>query len=350
MKRTEVTAAIFRRNGRIFLCRRGEGGSCAYLWEFPGGKIEQGETPEESLIRECREELQIDIEIDSLYDQFDYDYPDKALRFYFYNARILSGEPNLQVHTDSRWLWPRELTQYGACPADKDLIAKLAGELPFTHYIWDFDGTLFDSYPEIAAAIKGAFGDLGCPVAFEEAYRLTKISVGHALHTLKERFSLSQPEAELKDRFREFVKEDPSVGSFLPYEGIPELLEEIVRRGGKNYLFTHRGLSALKYLETSSLAHLFSDTITSADGFAPKPAPDAVLHLMQKYNMDKGRVVMVGDRDIDILSGQSAGASGCLFDPDHFYEDFVIELRAKDIQELHALLLGASFAQGNAAK
>jgi mutator protein MutT len=340
MKRTEVTAAIFRRNGRIFLCRRGEGGSCATLWEFPGGKIEPGETPEECLIRECQEELQIDIEIDSLYDQFDYDYPDKSLRFYFFNARITSGEPNLQVHTDSHWLWPRELTQYDACPADKELIARLAGELPFTHYIWDFDGTLFDSYPEIATAIRGAFLDLGCQVTYEEAYKLTKISVGNAIKTLKERFSLDLSEAELKDRFREFTREDPSVGSFGPYEGIPELLEAIVKRGGKNYLFTHRGLSALTYLETSSLAPLFADTITSANGFASKPAPDAVLYLMQKHSMDKGSVVMVGDRDIDILSGQNAGAAGCLFDPDRFYEDFVIDLRANDVPKLRKLLLG----------
>ena len=340
MKRIEVTAAIFRRNGRIFLCRRGEGGSCATLWEFPGGKIEQGETPEECLIRECREELQIDIAVDSLYDQFDYDYPDKALRFYFFNARILSGEPQLQVHTDSHWLWPRELTQYDACPADKGLIERLAGELPFTHYIWDFDGTLFDSYPQIATAIRGAFRGLGCTVTYEEAYQLTKISVGHAINTLKERFALDLSEAELKDRFREFTKEDPSVGTFGPYEGIPELLKAIAARGGKNYLYTHRGLSALKYLETSFLAPLFADAITSVDGFAPKPAPDAVLHLIQKYSMDKSRVVMVGDRDIDILSGQNAGAAGCLFDPDHFYEDFAIDLRANDVLKLRALLLG----------
>lgn len=340
MKRTEVSAAIFRRNGRIFLCRRGEGGSCAHLWEFPGGKIEKGETPQECLKRECREELNINIAVDGLYDQFDYDYPDKALRFYFYNARVLSGEPSLQVHTDARWLWPRELTQYEACPADRELIANLAGELPFAHYIWDFDGTLFDSYPGIATAIRDAFRDLGCPVTYEEAYKLTKISVGHAISTLKERFALSQPEAELKDRFREFTKEDPSVGSFGPYGGIPELLEDIAARGGKNYLFTHRGPSALKHLETSSLAPLFSETITSVDGFAPKPAPDAVLHLIQKYNMDKSRVVMVGDRDIDILSGQNAGAAGCLFDPDRFYEDFAVELKTSTVPELRALLLG----------
>ncbi len=340
MNRIEVAAAIFRRNGRIFLCRRGEGGSCAFLWEFPGGKLEKGETPEDCLIRECREELKVGIEIDGLYDRFDYDYPDKSIRFYFYDARIVSGEPELSVHQEAKWLWPRELTQYEACPADKELIEKLAGELPFDHYLWDFDGTLFDSYPQIASAIRDAFGNLGCFVAYEEAYALTKVSVGHALQTLKERFALDLSDEELKNRFREFTNADPNVGSPRPYAGIPELLEVIVQRGGKNYLFTHRGLSALTYLDTCSLAHLFEDTITSADGFAPKPAPDAVLALVERYHMKKSRVVMVGDRDIDVLSAQNAGAFGCFFDPDHFFDGYPIELMAHSVQELQTLLLG----------
>ncbi len=337
MSRIEVAAAIFRRDGRIFLCRRGEGGSCAFLWEFPGGKLEKGETPEECLIRECREELKVGIEIDGLYDRFDYDYPDKSIRFFFFDARIVAGEPELTVHSEGKWLWPRELTQYDACPADRELIVKLAGELPFDHYIWDFDGTLFDSYPQIASAIRDAFGSLGCLVKYEEAYALTKVSVGYALDTLKDRFALDTPEEELKDRFREFAKADPNVGSVRPYEGIPELLEAIVQRGGRNYLFTHRGPSALMYLHTCSMVHLFADTITSADGFAPKPAPDAILALIDRHRMKKSRVVMVGDRDIDVLSGRNAGASGCFFDPDRFLEDPLI---AHTAEELQKLLLG----------
>ena len=340
MKRIEVAAAIFRRNGRIFLCRRGEGGSCALLWEFPGGKLEAGETPEECLKRECREELHVAIEIDGLYDRFDFDYPGKPIRFHFYDARIVSGEPELTEHREAKWLWPRELTQYEACPADRELIEKLAGELPFDHYIWDFDGTLFDSYPQIASAVRDAFGDLGCPVTYEEAYALTKVSVGYALQTLKERFALDLTEEELKTRFREFAQADPCVGSPRPYAGIPDLLKNIVQRGGKHYIYTHRGLSALKYLEAYSLQNMFADAITGADGFAPKPAPDAVLALISRHNMKKGRVVMVGDRDIDIQAGQNAGAAGCFFDPDHFYGDYPIELMAHSVEELKALLLG----------
>ena len=340
MNRIEVTAAIFRRNGRIFLCRRGEGGSCAYLWEFPGGKIEKGETPEECLIRECREELKVEIGIDGLYETFDYDYPDKSLRFYFYDARIISGKPELTVHTEAKWLWPRELTEYEACPADRELIKKLAGELPFDHYLWDFDGTLFDTYPRIASALKAAFEDFGHYASYEEVLALAKNSVTYALDTLMERFQTKATLEELKDHYRRHEGGYSAENPAPLYKGMKELLAEIVNRGGKNYLYTHRGISSLKYLDGFHVSHLFADFITGQDPYPPKPAPDAVLALVERYHMKKGRVVMVGDRDIDVLSAQNAGAFGCFFDPDRFFDGYPIELMAHSVEELRRLLLG----------
>jgi len=340
MERIEVAAAIFRRNGRIFLCRRGEGGSVAFLWEFPGGKLEKGETPEDCLIRECREELQVEIEIDGLYERFDYDYSDKSFRFYFYDARIVSGKPQLMVHKEAKWLWPRELTQYNACPADKELIVKLAGELPFDHYLWDFDGTLFDTYPRIASALKAAFEDFGHYASYEEVLKLTKRSVTYALDTLMVKFQTKATSDELIAHYRQHEGGYTKENAAPLYPGMIELLQEIVVRGGKNYLYTHRGISSLKYLEGYSIESLFADCITSFDGFAPKPAPDAVLALVERHRMKKGRVVMVGDRDIDVLAAQNAGAFGCFFDPDHFFDDYPIELMAHSVKELRALLLG----------
>ncbi len=340
MKRIEVAAAIFRRNGRIFLCRRGEGGICAHLWEFPGGKLEPDEKPEACLIRECREELQVEIAIDGLYEQFDYDYPDKSIRFYFFDARILKGEPQLAVHTEAKWLWPRGLALYEACPADVELIKKLSGELPFAHYLWDFDGTLFDTYPKIAFALQAAFADFDHQVSYGEVLALSKRSVMHALDTLMKRFQTTATLAQLKERYRYHEGGYSKENAAPLYPGMLELLQEIVRRGGKHYLYTHRGASALKYLEGRNISHLFADTITGADGFAPKPAPDAILALAQRHHMKKGRVVMVGDRDIDVKAAQNAGAFGCFFDPDHFFDDYAIELKANTVEELRTLLLG----------
>ncbi len=340
MKQIEVAAAIFRRNGRIFLCRRGEGGNCAHLWEFPGGKLEAGETPEDCLIRECREELQVEIKIDGLYEQFDYDYPDRSIRFYFFDARILQGEPQLKVHTQAAWLWPKELALYEACPADVELIKRLSGELPFSHYLWDFDGTLFDTYPKIASALQAAFADFGHAVSYEEVLTLSKRSVMHALDTLMKRLQTTATLQQLKDRYRHYEGGYSQENAAPLYPGMLELLEEIVRRGGKHYLYTHRGASALRYMEGCGISHMFTDCITSADGYAPKPAPDAVLALIDRQKMITGRVVMVGDRGIDVEAAQNAGAFGCFFDPDHFYDDYEIELRANTVEELRKLLLG----------
>lgn len=340
MKRIEVAAAIIRREGRILLCRRGEGGICANLWEFPGGKLEEGETPEACVKRECREELSVEIEVGSLYQQFDYDYPGKAIRFYFFEAGLPSGEPSLTVHREARWLWPRELTQLEACPADKGLLDKLAGELPFGYYLWDFDGTLFDTYPRVASAMQAAFADFGYAVAYDEILTLSKRSLTYANSVLQHRFESKIANEELMARYR-FYEGGYSAQNAAPlYPGMRELLEEIVRRGGKHFLYTHRGLSSLQYLEGYGIAHLFADSITSQDDYPPKPAPDAILALMARHHMDRSRVVMVGDRDIDIQAAWNAGAAGCLFDPDRYYDDFAVGLRSSSVDGLGKLLLG----------
>lgn len=123
-----VAAAIFEENGKIFVCKRGEGGVCAFLWEFPGGKLEVGETPKEALIRECREELEIEVEPLDLYAEFPFTYPDREIYFYFYKARIASGTMKLNVHTDAKWVSPSEMEIADYCPADKDIIEKLKVE------------------------------------------------------------------------------------------------------------------------------------------------------------------------------------------------------------------------------
>ena len=117
----EVTAAIIRRNGKILICRRAEG-SCAHLWEFPGGKTEPGETPFECLTRELREEL--NIEIKPLREYFRSVYCE--LSFVFIEAEIVSGEPELSVHEKMRWVLPEELTAFEWCPADRPVAELLS--------------------------------------------------------------------------------------------------------------------------------------------------------------------------------------------------------------------------------
>ena len=125
---TEVAAAIIWRHDKILICKRGPEGSCEYLWEFPGGKREPAETPEECLERECREELGVTIKINGIFDKTVYKYPDREIAFTFFNAEITGGELKPAVHEEIRWVTVKELPEYEFCPADMKIIERLSEE------------------------------------------------------------------------------------------------------------------------------------------------------------------------------------------------------------------------------
>ena len=121
-----VSAAIIRNtDSEILICQRGPGGSCQFLWEFPGGKIEPGESPEECLVRECLEELEIDVEIRDLFEQVKYSYPESDIEFMFFRASLKKGVPIPSVHKDIKWVSPDRLKEYEFCPADVYVVEKL---------------------------------------------------------------------------------------------------------------------------------------------------------------------------------------------------------------------------------
>jgi len=124
MKQIHVVAAVIEQNGRIFATQRGYGEFKDY-WEFPGGKIEPGETPEDALKREIREELDTEIEVGSLFDTVEYDYPAFHLNMRCYLCTVLSGSLTLKEHEAARWLAREELSDAGWLPADFQVIQKL---------------------------------------------------------------------------------------------------------------------------------------------------------------------------------------------------------------------------------
>lgn len=124
MKTIQVVAAIITERERIFATQRGYG-AFKGGWEFPGGKLEAGESPEEALRREIREELELEIEIGSLADTVEYDYPDFHLSMDCFFCRIKSGTPLLKEHEAARWLTRENLDSVNWLPADQDLIKKL---------------------------------------------------------------------------------------------------------------------------------------------------------------------------------------------------------------------------------
>ncbi|MBQ8760978.1 MAG: (deoxy)nucleoside triphosphate pyrophosphohydrolase [Bacteroidales bacterium] len=124
MKSIEVVAAIIYKDDTYFTTQRGYG-EFEGLWEFPGGKIEIGESHEVALKREIQEELGIDISIEKFICTTNYDYPSFHLTMHCYLCNIVSGEIELREHTSARWLNPYELDDVEWLPADKEIIYKL---------------------------------------------------------------------------------------------------------------------------------------------------------------------------------------------------------------------------------
>ncbi|MBO4465772.1 MAG: (deoxy)nucleoside triphosphate pyrophosphohydrolase [Bacteroidales bacterium] len=128
MKSIEVVAAIIRRGDKIFATQRGYG-DWKDWWEFPGGKMEPGETPEQALVREIREELSSDIRIDKYLCTVDWDYPEFHLTLHCYMCSLLSEALHLNEHKAARWLSKDEIYSVKWLPADEGILPKIAKEL-----------------------------------------------------------------------------------------------------------------------------------------------------------------------------------------------------------------------------
>lgn len=128
MKRVEVVAAVLIHNGLVFATQRGYG-EFKDRWEFPGGKVEAGESPEEALCREIREELEVEVNVGDLIDTIEYDYPAFHLSMKCYACTIAGGSPHLLEHEAARWLSADQLDSVAWLPADITLIPKIAGLL-----------------------------------------------------------------------------------------------------------------------------------------------------------------------------------------------------------------------------
>lgn len=124
MKTIEVVAAIIKKDNKVFATQRGSG-EFKGGWEFPGGKIELGETPQNALIREIMEELDTIIQVKELVDIVEYDYPNFHLKMHCFICELLSGDLVLKEHDDAKWLSKHELDSVAWLPADLGLIEKL---------------------------------------------------------------------------------------------------------------------------------------------------------------------------------------------------------------------------------
>ena len=120
----EVTAAIICKRGLVLICQRPADKRCGLLWEFPGGKLEEGETGEQCIRRECREELAAELAEIRPFAEVVYEYPGYAVHIQFYTAKLAAGEPVRREHAAFRWIKPEEAAEIEFCPADAKMLSE----------------------------------------------------------------------------------------------------------------------------------------------------------------------------------------------------------------------------------
>ncbi len=318
----EVSAGVVRDGeGRILICQRGEGRHNAHLWEFPGGKLEKGESPGECLVRELREELSLPVAVQRIRCSREAE----GILFHFIDAET-AAQPIPTEHEAVKFVRPRELLGYDFCPADTPVARQIAlGGV--RHVFWDFDGTLLDSYPAMVRAFVAGAEEYGIAISPERTLALMKNCLRHCCEVVGAESGVSAKALELA--FRRHEKEE-LVRGLPPMPGIPETLAALHAAGVKHYVATHRDLVSRELLDMAGLLPCFSGFVTQEDNLPRKPAPDMLLHLMQRHGLSPEECMMVGDRPLDTESGMAAGIVSILIDPEGRFPEGKCDLRIAD--------------------
>ena len=125
---TEVVAALIWQGEKFMICQRPAHKARGLLWEFIGGKVEAGETPQEALIRECREEIGVLLSVGDVFMDVTHEYPDLTVHLTLFHATVAEGEPQMLEHNDIQWITPEEIPNYDFCPADVEILDRIMQE------------------------------------------------------------------------------------------------------------------------------------------------------------------------------------------------------------------------------
>ena len=121
----EVVAALIWDDDKFMICQRPAHKERGLLWEFVGGKVELGETKKQALIRECREELAVTLDVGDVFMDVVHEYPDLTVHLTLFSATITEGEPQKLEHNDISWITPSEIQNYEFCPADEEILERI---------------------------------------------------------------------------------------------------------------------------------------------------------------------------------------------------------------------------------
>jgi len=205
------------------------------------------------------------------------------------------------------------------------------------NYIWDFDGTLYNTYDYTIECFCRAVRELGFPADEAKVYSLMMNNIGAAFTGYCTEYGIDFE--TLKKTYNRIKRYDPvSQGGPFPYA--KEVLRLVRQNGKRNFMFTHRSKDLYPIMGYWETDRDFDGIVTMADGFPAKPAPDAVLYLVKEYSLDPKRTVMVGDREVDVASGASAGVLTCHVTNLKPYKDFPCDIRIGTLREIYSALGG----------
>lgn len=199
--------------------------------------------------------------------------------------------------------------------------------------IYDFDGTLSDTYPVFTEAFLKLMEKYGIPQDRDTVYGLLKQSVGAALSHYD--FPMSKKEA--REEF-EKIYEPIALEKQDLFPEARDILRFGMENGKKNYVYTHSGLWVYALMDRMGIRDCFDFVLDCTYDFPRKPAPDALNFLIEKCGIDKSRALMIGDRDLDIEVAHAAGIDACLFDSENFYPDLQAEYRITSLTELKKII------------
>ena len=203
----------------------------------------------------------------------------------------------------------------------------------YEYLIFDFDGTLSDTYPVFTDAVLMLAERYGVKADYDTVYSLLKINIGAAL----KHYDLGISDREKKDEFWEIYL-SIAMDRQKAYPDAKEILEFARQHGKKSYVYTHSKKWVYDLMEQMEILEYFDFVLDSTYDFPPKPAPDALNFMCEKCNIDKSKALMIGDRDIDIEVGHNAGMDACLIDEGGFYKDCKAEYRIEVLDSLKSII------------
>ncbi|UQS81540.1 HAD-IA family hydrolase [Bombilactobacillus folatiphilus] len=207
----------------------------------------------------------------------------------------------------------------------------------FKNFVWDYDGTLADTYAGIVRSLQQTaeyFGWQQCPER-QILYRQSKLtSVTQILkvcaHECQQEFAAVQAYYQKLDHQ---AQQDVQL-----YPHAPRVLQTIQQNGGQNFLLTHRDDQALSLLKEQGIYDLFSGFVTASQPFPRKPDPTALNYLMQHFCLEKAETIMIGDRSLDVEAGHNAGITSAYFDVDSFHDSANAQIIVKNLDDLTKLI------------